>query len=356
MTRYLARRLLHSLIVLFIVVTIIFFAVNVVGDPVRLMLPPEAPQSLIDSTRLSLGLDRPVWERYFDFLGGVVTGNIGDSSWQGVPALPLVLQRLPATLTLTFVSLGFAVMVALVLGVIAAAKPRGIADRAINIFSLAGVSTAEFWLGLMLILVFGIQLQMLPTSGYGGFEYVILPALALAFRPIGRLAQVVRTSLVEEMQKPYVLALQAKGMSRHAILIRHALKNASIPIVTVGGDELLSFLNGAVVIELIFAWPGIGSLFIESITRRDLPLIIACVIVVAVMVTVVNLIIDLLYVKLDPRADLVARRWKRRRGAVAVPVDGTATVRIVEAAELDAENVNGHDAEALAAASSRKDQ
>lgn len=325
MLRYLGRRLLHSLGVLLVVVTLIFFAVNVVGDPVRLMLPSEAPQSLVDSTREELGLDRPVVLRYFEFMGGLLVGNLGDSVWQRVPALPLVLDRLPATLLLTVVSLGFAVIVALVLGIAAAMKPRSAWDRIIGIFTLAGVSTAEFWLGLMLILVFAVELQVLPTSGYGGFEYIILPALALAMRPIGRLAQVTRTTLISEMKKPYILALRAKGMSERKIVTRHALKNAAIPILTIGGDELVTFLNGAVVIELIFAWPGIGSLFIEAIQRRDLQLIIACVVVVAIMVTLVNLTVDLLYAKLDPRANLSASRRKR----LPKPTEGTVAVRTV---------------------------
>ena len=172
--------------------------------------------------------------------------------------------------------------------------------------SLAGVSIADFWLGLMLILFFGVQLHLLPTSGYGGLEYAVLPALTLAFRPIGRLAQVARSALVEEMQKPYIVALRAQGMCEGRIVRRHALKNSLIPIITVGGDELASFLNGAVVIETIFAWPGIGSLFIQAIKRRDLPLVLACVFVIASMVILVNLLIDLAYAWIDPRASLPA--------------------------------------------------
>jgi peptide/nickel transport system permease protein len=163
-----------------------------------------------------------------------------------------------------------------------------------------------------------VKLHLLPTSGYGGIEFLVLPAVTLAFRPIGRLAQVARSALVEEMQKPYIVALRAQGMSEGRIVRRHALKNSLIPIITVGGDELASFLNGAVVIETIFAWPGIGSLFIQAIERRDLPLVLACVFVIATMVIVVNLVIDLTYAWIDPRASLIvdSRRHRRGRGPV----------------------------------------
>ena len=209
-----------------------------------------------------------------------------------------------------------ALPIALALGVLSALRPDGLLDRFLTAVSLAGVSIADFWLGLMLILVLGVQLHLLPTSGYGGVEYVLLPALTLAFRPIGRLAQVARSALVEEMQKPYIVALRAQGMSEGRIVRRHAMKNSLIPIITVGGDELASFLNGAVVIETIFAWPGIGSLFIQAIERRDLPLVLACVAVIATMVILVNLIIDLVRLDRSGRRYVDSRRRGRGRGPV----------------------------------------
>src|SRR5690606_32563365 len=214
------------------------------------------------------------------------------------------LQRVPATLTLTLVSLSIAVPLALALGTRSAIKPGSWTDRALTTVSLAGVSIADFWLGLMLIMVFAVQLDLLPTSGFGGLEYLILPAITLALRPTGRLAQIARSALVEEMQKPYIKTLRAKGLSEAQIVRRHALKNSAIPIITVAGDEIATFLNGAVVIETIFAWPGIGTLFINAIERRDLPLIEACVFVVALMVIAVNLLVDFTYARLDPRAKL----------------------------------------------------
>ncbi|GAA2000536.1 ABC transporter permease [Microbacterium ulmi] len=300
--RYALRRLAYSALVLIGVLVVVFVVVDQIGDPARLMLPPNAPESVYLALRESLGLDDPLWERFVRSVGGWLHGDFGDSTWQGVPALQLVLERLPATLLLAAIALAVSLTGALVLGLASARRPGSLVDRLLTVISLAGVSIAEFWLGLMLILFFAVQLRWLPTSGFNGLQYAILPAIALSFRPLGRISQIARSSLVEEMRKPYIKALRAKGLTENRILRRSALKNAGIPIVTLAGDELASFLNGAVVIEVIFAWPGIGSLFIQAIERRDLPLIEACVFAVSVMVIAVNFAVDLIYARLDPRA------------------------------------------------------
>jgi peptide/nickel transport system permease protein len=314
LARYMLKRTVHAVLVLLAVLVVVWVLVNQIGDPARLMLPPSASHQLYLDTRQSLGLDDPVWEQFWRSFSGWLQADFGNSLWQKVPALPLVLERVPATLLLTLATFTVALPIALALGVLSALRPDGLLDRFLTAVSLAGVSIADFWLGLMLILVFGVQLHLLPTSGYGGLEFVILPALTLAFRPVGRLAQVARSALVEEMQKPYIVTLRAQGMSEGRIVRRHAMKNSLIPIITVGGDELASFLNGAVVIETIFAWPGIGSLFIQAIERRDLPLVLACVFVIAILVIIVNLVIDLAYAWIDPRASLIVDSRRRRRG------------------------------------------
>jgi peptide/nickel transport system permease protein len=306
LARYMLKRIVHAVLVLLAVLIVVWILVNQIGDPARLILPPSASHQLYLDTRASLGLDDPLWEQFWRSFSGWLQADFGTSIWQKVPALPLVLERVPATLFLTAATFIIALPIALALGVLSALRPDGLLDRVLTTVSLAGVSIADFWLGLMLILVFGVQLHLLPTSGYGGVEFVLLPALTLAFRPVGRLAQVARSALVEEMQKPYIVALRAQGMSEGRIVRRHAMKNSLIPIITVGGDELASFLNGAVVIETIFAWPGIGSLFIQAIERRDLPLVLACVFVIATTVILVNLVIDLAYAWIDPRASLLA--------------------------------------------------
>lgn len=318
LARYMVKRTVHAVLVLLAVLIVVWILVNQIGDPARLILPPSASQQLYLDTRAKMGLDDPVLQQFWRSFSGWMQLDFGDSLWQKVPALGLVLDRLPATLLLTAATFAVAVPLALALGVLSALRPDGLLDRMLTAVSLAGVSIADFWLGLMLILVFGVKLHLLPTSGYGGIEFLVLPALTLAFRPVGRLAQVARSALVEEMQKPYIVTLRAQGMSEGRIVRRHALKNSLIPIITVGGDELASFLNGAVVIETIFAWPGIGSLFIQAIERRDLPLVLACVFVIATMVIIVNLVIDLAYAWIDPRASLVvdSRRRRRRSGPV----------------------------------------
>ena len=292
----------YSLLVVLGVLVFVFFMVQAVGDPVSLMLPSEVAPEIRENMRETLGLNDPLHERFFREVGGWIRGDFGDSLWQRTPALPLALSRIPNTLFLTAVSLSIALPIAITLGAISAIRPRSLIDRTLTAVSLAGVSVADFWLGLMLILVVGVQLQWLPTSGFGGLNYALLPALALAFRPIGRIAQVARSALVEEMEKPYILTARSKGLTERGVVWRHAMRNAAIPTITVTGDETATFLNGAVVIETIFAWPGIGQLFIQAIQRRDLPLVEACVFVVALMTIALNLIVDLTYAAIDSRA------------------------------------------------------
>lgn len=274
---------------------------HLVGDPASLMLRPEATEEQRQAIRERLGLNDPIQVQFSRFIGGVVTGDFGDSIWQRVPALPVVLDRLPATLYLASTTLLLAVPLAIVLGIISAIRPGTVIDRIVTVVALGGVSTADFWLGLMLILLFAVRLGWLPTSGYGGVQYVVLPALALAFRPLGRISQVVRSAMLDQFGQPYVTTARAKGLTERVIVYLHTLKNAAIPIATLVGDEAASLLNGAVVIETVFGWPGVGILLIEAIERRDLPLIEASVFVIAVMIVTVNLLVDVVYTFLDPR-------------------------------------------------------
>ena len=301
MSAYLLRRALHSVGVLLGLIVVVFFVTHLIGDPARLMLRPEATEEQVQAVRDRLGLNDPLHVQFFRFFGNVFRGDFGDSIWQRVPALPIVLDRLPATLYLAGVTLAVAVPLAIVLGVVSAVRPRSLADRIVTVFALAGVSTADFWLGLMLILFFAVELGWVPTSGYGGLEYVILPATALAVRPIGRVSQVVRSAMLDQFREGYVTTARAKGLQERVVIFYHTLKNAAIPIVTLVGDEAASLLNGAVVIETVFGWPGVGILLIQAIERRDLPLIEASVIVIAVMIVTVNLLVDLAYTLLDPR-------------------------------------------------------
>ena len=282
-------------------IVVVFFVTHLLGDPARLMLRPEATEEQVQALRDSLGLNDPMHVQFWRFIKDLSRGDLGDSLWQRVPAMDIVRDRLPATLYLAGATLCVAIPLAVILGIISAIRPRSIADRFVTVFSLAGVSTADFWLGLMLILLFAVELSWLPTSGYGGVNYVILPAAALALRPIGRISQVVRSAMLDEMSKGYITTARAKGLSDRVVIMGHTLKNAAIPILTMMGDEAASLLNGAVVIETLFGWPGIGILLIQAIEKRDLPLIEASVIVIAIMIIIVNLLVDLTYSIIDPR-------------------------------------------------------
>ena len=295
------RRFVHSLLVLLGLVVVVFFVTHSLGDPARLMLRPEATEEQVQALRESLGLNDPLLVQFGRYMGNLARGDFGESIWQRVPALPVVLDRIPATLYLAGVTLALALPLAVILGIASAIWPRSVVDRIVTLVSLTGVSTADFWLGLMLILVFAVRLTWLPTSGFGGVEYVILPALALAFRPLGRVSQVVRSAMLDEMRKNYVTTARAKGLRERGVILFHTLKNAAIPIITLSGDEAAALLNGAVVIETLFGWPGVGVLLIQAIERRDLPVIEASVITIAVMIVTVNLIVDLVYARIDPR-------------------------------------------------------
>ncbi len=304
MTWYLLSRAQQSVLVILAAFVLVFVIGSVIGDPVDLMLPPEASDAVRDQLRRSLGFDQPLHIQFLNFIIRVANG-FGESIWQSTPALPLVLSRLPATLYLAGCALLIAVPASLALGGWAALRPSSMADRVINIFSLGGVSIVDFWLGLMLVLIFSVQLGWLPTGGYGGgsVAYIILPAVTMAYRSIGRLAQFTRSALLDEYAKPYVMTLRAKGMSERRIFL-HTIKNAAIPIVTLSGDEMASLINGAIVVESVFSWPGIGSLLLQAIGQRDLFLIEAAVFVMTVIIILVNLLIDITYAYLDPKVRL----------------------------------------------------
>ena len=280
---------------------VVFFVTHLIGDPVSLMLRPEATEEQRQALRERLGLNDPLPVQFGRFMSGALRGDFGQSIWQRVPAMPIVLDRLPATIYLASVTLLLAIPLSIVLGIVSAIRPGSVVDRVVTVIALGGVSTAEFWLGLMLILLFAVRLGWLPTSGYGGIQYVLLPAIALAVRPLGRVSQVVRSAMLDQFSQPYVTTARAKGLSERVVVYLHTLKNAAIPIATLVGDEAASLLNGAVVIETVFGWPGVGILLIQAIERRDLPLIEASVIVIAIMIVTVNLLVDLTYSLMDPR-------------------------------------------------------
>jgi peptide/nickel transport system permease protein len=301
MTAYLIRRLFHSIFVLIGVSLLVFFVGRMIGDPARLMLPLEASEAQVEALRARLGFDQPIYVQLYRFLGDLARGDFGTSLWQGVPAMSLVLSRFPATVYLTLAVVAFSLLVALPMGVVAAIWPRSAIDRLTTVLSVTGVSMPTFWLALMLIIVFAVNLNWFKTSGYGGLEFLILPVLALSVTHIGRIAQVVRSCMLDELSRPYITTARSKGLQEHETVVRHALRNATIPVITLTADEVAGLINGAVVIEVIFAWPGIGMLALDAIERRDFPVIQADVMLVASVVVLMNLVVDLAYAYMDPR-------------------------------------------------------
>ena len=302
MGNYLARRIFYSILVIVGVSVVVFVVTRLLGDPVRLMLPLEASAQEVAEMRTHLGFDRPLYIQFFDFASKAITGDFGDSLWQRTPALPLVLERLPASLLLAGLAMAISLVLSVPLGILAAIRPGSLLDRFCVVISLGGVCLPVFWLGMMLILLFAVGLGWFKTSGYGGWEYVTLPAITLAALPLGRITQIVRTSMIDEMHRTYMYTARAKGLKESTVVLRHALKNAAIPIVTLAAWEMTRMLAGySIVVEKVFAWPGYGQLAMQAIERRDLPLVQADVFVVALIVVVVNIFVDLLYGALDPR-------------------------------------------------------
>ena len=302
MLGYLSRRLFYAILSVVAVSLLVFLITHVIGDPVKLMLPIEATEAQREQKRETLGLNDPLPVQFARFGLGALRGDFGDSLWQRVPALPLVLERLPATFLLSFAAIAIAIIFAVPLGVLAALRPRSLLDHVCSLGSLAGMCVASNWLGLMLILIFAVNLGWFYTSGYGSLKHLVLPAITLAAAPLGRITQIVRSSVLDELNRNYVIAARSRGLSEQSVIMGHALKNAAIPIVTLSGWELSRLLAGfTVIVEVVFGWPGVGLLAMDAIRRQDLPLLQADVFVVGILVVVLNLLIDMTYGWFDPR-------------------------------------------------------
>lgn len=305
MRNYLIRRLGHSIFIIAGLMGLLFFAINILGDPVQLLLSEDASQAAIDAAREKFGLDRPLYVRFGDFYWNLLRFDFGKSIRHRIDAREMVFDRLPNTAVLALIAWTLGSL-GIPLGILAARHPRGVVDRLVNVLSFAVISVPEFWLALMLILLVSVQLELLPTSGFNGlgpagWKFMVLPAIALCPRVMGRNAQITRATMIEEIGRQYVATARAKGLSETAVLYTHVFKNAAISIVTLMGDELAGFMNGSTIVEVIFGWPGIGLLLIRAIEARDLPVVTAAVFIIALMVMMVNLAVDLIYSWLDPR-------------------------------------------------------
>jgi peptide/nickel transport system permease protein len=298
---YVAARLLQAAAALLGVTAVAFLLVSLSGDPAFILLSPEAGEEQRAAFRKLYGLDQPLPLQYVRYLGHVVRGDFGSSFAQGRPAIVVVLERVPATLILTAVALALGIVMGIPAGVIAAVKANRGLDRAVMALVLLGQSVPTFWLGLVMIRIFAVNLRWLPVSGYGTALHLAMPAVVLALYLAALLARVTRSEMIEALTQDYVRTARAKGLSETAVTIAHALKNALLPIVTLIGLQLGALLGGAVITETVFAWPGIGTLVLDAILRKDYPVVLAAVELVAAAFIVINMSLDLLYGVLDPR-------------------------------------------------------
>ncbi|MBI2466490.1 MAG: ABC transporter permease [Candidatus Rokubacteria bacterium] len=302
MRSYILRRLWQSAITLVGVSILVFVILRVIpGDPAKMLLPEGAPQSAVEELNRHLGLREPLWVQDGIFLRSVARGDFGQSFQYRSPALRVVVERLPATVQLTLVAMLLTVVVGVSIGIVAAVRQGTGYDYAGTVLAVLGRSLPNFWLGIMLILLFGVTLRWLPTSGFQGWQHLVLPSVTLAAFPTALVARLTRSSLLEILNKDYIRTGRAKGLAERIVILRHALKNATIPVLTVIGLQIGTLLGGAVITESVFAWPGMGKLVVDAIFFRDFPVVQTILILSATVFVLLNLLVDLLYPVLDPR-------------------------------------------------------
>jgi peptide/nickel transport system permease protein len=300
-TAYFIRRLAGALWVVLGVATIVFFVLHLTGDPAAVMMPLESTAEQVAQFRHQEGFDRPLIVQYGSFMWAALHGSFGDSLRHGEPALGLALQRLPASGELALTAMALALLIAVPAGILAAVRRNSLLDLGARVFALMGQSAPVYWLGLMLILVFGVQLGWLPVSGIGGWRHLVLPAITLGLFSMAKIMRLTRSAMLDILTSDFLRTAQAKGVQPLRLITHHALRNAWIPIVTVVGIELGGLLSQAIITETIFSWPGIGRLAVQAIYDRDYPVVEVVVLIAAVSFVLINLAVDLAYTALDPR-------------------------------------------------------
>ncbi|OGV97040.1 MAG: glutathione ABC transporter permease GsiC [Nitrospinae bacterium RIFCSPLOWO2_02_39_17] len=302
MKNYITKRLLLFFPVVIGVMTFVFFMIHLVpGDPVELMLGENAMDSDRERLRTDLGLNKPIINQYLTFMFNAFKGDLGRSIHSKMPVFTVIAERFPSTIELALCAIFVAVIISIPLGVIAAYKQKSIFDNGSMVISLFGISMPSFWLGPILIIIFSIKFGWLPVSGRGGISYIILPSITLGTALSAILTRMTRSSMLDCLKEEYVSTARAKGLSEKVVIIKHALANAMIPIITIVGLQSGALLSGAIITETIFSWPGIGRLTIQAINTRDYPLLQGCVLIIALSYVTVNLLTDILYAYFDPR-------------------------------------------------------
>ena len=313
MTKYILNRLFHAIIVMFTISFIVLFIMFKAGDPVELLLPPDATQQEVIDMRKTLGLDKSFLVQYQRFLVHASQGNLGNSFVYGQPALDIVFERMPTTLELAVIAMIISILVGIPLGIIASIRPNSFVSRIIMFFSLAGISLPVFWTGMILVLVFSVILGVLPSSGRGevylftsaftidGIKHLIMPVLTLVIFQLALILRLTKTGMMEVLMQDYIKLATAKGVPRKVVVYYHALKNTLIPLITVIGIQFGQLVAFTIVTETIFAWPGSGKLIIDSIQSLDRPVVVAYLLIISFVFVAINFIVDLLYTLVDPR-------------------------------------------------------
>jgi peptide/nickel transport system permease protein len=304
MKQYIARRVGYSLLSLFLLSLTIFLFIRLTGDPAALLVEPGASPQDIENIHRRLGLDRPLWEQYWLFITSFIHGDLGLSFYYRTPVLDLYLQRLPNSLLLAAVAMAFSLLIGIPSGILAAVRVGRMWDSAGKLFALLGLSLPSFWVGLVLILVFTVWLGWLPSSGAGTAAHVVMPAFALGWYFAAAHMRLTRSSMLEVLGSEYVKLARLKGLPEALVIGKHAFKNALIPVITLAGINLVVMINVAVVVETVFAWPGIGRLLYEGISFRDFPVVQGVVVIGGAMIVLVNLAVDIVYALIDPRIRL----------------------------------------------------
>ena len=301
MRRYIARQLVQFLVVILGISILAFAILHVLGDPVLLLLPQNAGKEEFERYRHLLGLDRPLYVQYWKFLSNAVVGNFGKSWYADTPAFRLVLERMPPTIYLTFAGLVVALLISLPLGILAALKRHSWVDNLCTTIAVAGQAVPLFWLGIMMIIVFSVRLRLLPASGYDSWENFLMPSFCLGAALAPLTMRLVRSGVIEVMNMDFIKTARAKGVAESRVVIKHAFRNACIPVITVIGLQFGQLLGGAIITETVFAWPGVATLTVESIRNQDFPVVQCAVILLALVIVSVNLIVDLAVAFIDPR-------------------------------------------------------
>lgn len=300
MTRYIVGRLFQAFLGLLFITTLVFFLVRLTGDPGRILTSEFAPVEVQEQIRQRLGLDRPLYEQYLSYMGGVLTFDFG-SSFNGRPVIDVLLERLPGTASLAFAALLVALVLGLPLGILSAVYRGSGVDIFSRTVALFGQSIPSFWLAIMLVLLFAVILDWFPVAYSRGIESYVLPAIAVGWAAVAGIARLVRSSMLDVLDSDYVRMARAKGLPSRVVIVKHAFRSAIVPVLTYGGLVIGSFLNGSVVVETVFAWPGLGMLTMDAVTSRDFPVVQGAVIMIAIFFISINLLVDLMYVFLDPR-------------------------------------------------------